>query len=181
MLHKEALALHLEIENPPGIVISLEAIGGLAAEAGRSEPAARLLGASTALRGEQGYARLPWESSQYECDLQLARDALSERQFQAAFTAGAKLSIEEEVTQACNGRGQSGPPNGGWQSLTDAEREVAALVAEGMTNREIAGLLFVSPGTVKNHLSHIFSKLGIEAARGAGTRGLTPGSATHMM
>ena len=63
---------------------------------------------------------------------------------------------------AANGRSEGAPRHGGWASLTEAERQVAALVAEGMTNGEIAKLLFVSPGTVKNHLPHIFSKLGVE-------------------
>ncbi len=49
----------------------------------------------------------------------------------------------------------------GWDSLTKREHEVAALVAEGMTNQGIAERLFIAPATVKNHLSHIFTKLNI--------------------
>ncbi len=43
--------------------------------------------------------------------------------------------------------------------LTDREREVLALIAEGYTNAEITERLVVSPKTVRNHISHIFSKL----------------------
>jgi DNA-binding NarL/FixJ family response regulator len=46
-------------------------------------------------------------------------------------------------------------------SLTKAERAVAELVAEGLTSRQIAEQLFVSPRTVDAHLSHIFRKLEI--------------------
>ena len=45
--------------------------------------------------------------------------------------------------------------------LTAREREVLLLVAEGMTNMEIAGMLYISEKTVKNHLSNIFEKLGV--------------------
>lgn len=51
----------------------------------------------------------------------------------------------------------------GWSSLTEAERGVGDLVAEGLTNREVAARLFVSPHTVDAHLRHIFHKLGIRS------------------
>jgi DNA-binding CsgD family transcriptional regulator len=46
-------------------------------------------------------------------------------------------------------------------ALTPAEERVAALVAEGRTNREVAAALFLSDRTVEGHLSHIFGKLGV--------------------
>jgi DNA-binding CsgD family transcriptional regulator len=49
----------------------------------------------------------------------------------------------------------------GWASLTEAERRVADLVAEGLTNRQVAARVFVSPHTVDFHLRQIFRKLGI--------------------
>lgn len=54
-------------------------------------------------------------------------------------------------------------PATGWESLTDTELAVARLVAEGLTNREAAGRLFVSPHTVNTHLRHIFGKLGVSS------------------
>lgn len=52
-------------------------------------------------------------------------------------------------------------PIEGWDSLTDTERRVAELVAEGLTNQEAGGRLFVSRHTVDFHLRQIFRKLGI--------------------
>jgi DNA-binding CsgD family transcriptional regulator len=49
------------------------------------------------------------------------------------------------------------------QGLTAAEQRVAALVAEGRTNREVAAALFLGQKTVETHLSHVYAKLGIRS------------------
>jgi DNA-binding CsgD family transcriptional regulator len=54
-------------------------------------------------------------------------------------------------------------PSTGWAALTRAELEVARLVAQGKTNREIADHLFVSPHTVNSHLRHIFAKVRVRS------------------
>jgi DNA-binding NarL/FixJ family response regulator len=62
----------------------------------------------------------------------------------------------------------------GWDSLTDAELKIAAMVAEGLSNPEIAQRLVTSPRTVGTHVSHILKKLGVasraEIAREAALR-----------
>jgi DNA-binding CsgD family transcriptional regulator len=52
-------------------------------------------------------------------------------------------------------------PVSGWASLTDTERTVSELVAQGLTNRQVADQLFMSTHTVAFHLRHVFRKLGI--------------------
>ena len=47
--------------------------------------------------------------------------------------------------------------------LTAAEQRVAALVAEGRTNREVAAALFLGERTVASHLTHIYAKLGVRS------------------
>lgn len=49
----------------------------------------------------------------------------------------------------------------GWNSLTDTERAVAELIAQGLTNRQAAARMFLSPHTVSAHLRRIFAKLDI--------------------
>jgi DNA-binding CsgD family transcriptional regulator len=66
---------------------------------------------------------------------------------------------------------QAERPVTGWDSLTDTERSVALLVAQGLTNRQVAARMFISPHTVKFHLSQVFRKLQlgsrVELARAA--------------
>jgi DNA-binding CsgD family transcriptional regulator len=75
-----------------------------------------------------------------------------------------------------------GDSSGSWATLTQAELKVIALVAEGLTNPEIAARLVVSPWTVQTHLKKIFRKLGVRgraelaaraARRGPGGPGYT--------
>jgi DNA-binding NarL/FixJ family response regulator len=48
-------------------------------------------------------------------------------------------------------------------ALTTREREVASLAARGLTNREIADNLYLSPRTVENHLQRVYDKLGVSS------------------
>ena len=67
--------------------------------------------------------------------------------------------IWAERTRAEMGRiGGRAPADGG---LTPSEERIAALVAEGRTNREVAAALFISDRTVESHLSNVYRKLGI--------------------
>jgi ATP/maltotriose-dependent transcriptional regulator MalT len=72
---------------------------------------------------------------------------------------------------------QSERPVSGWASLTDTERNIATLVAHGLTNPQVATRMFISPHTVKFHLRQIFRKLQIgsrvELARLAGNNAPT--------
>jgi DNA-binding CsgD family transcriptional regulator len=54
-------------------------------------------------------------------------------------------------------------PASGWEALTDSELQVVRLVAGGLTNRDAAERLFVSPHTVGTHLRHVFTKLDVNS------------------
>jgi DNA-binding CsgD family transcriptional regulator len=74
---------------------------------------------------------------------------------------GAALWAERARTELKRISGRAATPG----ALTPAEARVAALVAEGRTNREVAAALFVSERTVEGHLAHIFGKLGVRNRR----------------
>jgi len=81
--------------------------------------------------------------------------------FTQAWDQGQALTLDDAVAYATRRSGGRKRPATGWASLTPAEREVVRLVGEGLRNDAIAGRLFIAPGTVKVHLTHIFAKLGI--------------------
>ncbi len=60
-------------------------------------------------------------------------------------------------------------------SLTPREREVLTLLAPGRTNKEMAGILVVSPGTIKNHVQNIIRKLGVSDRTQAAIRAFEAG------
>ena len=172
-LHHQALALRTEIGDMPGLAASLEAVAATSAAVGRSNQAARALAAAQALRLARGYARTAAAAAGFEATRTFVRQALGDAPFEAAWADGAALSPESAATYLAKGRGRrQDRPKSGWASLTVAERDVATLAAEGLTNAEIARNLFVSANTVKTHLSRVFAKLGVSSRRDL-TRRLT--------
>jgi DNA-binding CsgD family transcriptional regulator len=69
--------------------------------------------------------------------------------------------LDDAVAYAARRGGGRKRPPAGWASLTPAELEVVRLIGAGLRNDAIAQRLFIAPGTVKVHVSHIFAKLGI--------------------
>jgi DNA-binding CsgD family transcriptional regulator len=75
----------------------------------------------------------------------------------------AGVVLRRRDAEAPNTRTGVNRPPSGWRSLTAAERTLASIVGQGLTNKEAAARLFVSPHTVDSHLRHIFRKLGINS------------------
>jgi DNA-binding CsgD family transcriptional regulator len=86
-----------------------------------------------------------------------AREAI-----EAALTGFEQLGAATWIEKA---RGELGRIGGRTreEGLTTAERRVAALVAEGRTNREVAAALFLGERTVETHLTHVYAKLGVRS------------------
>lgn len=156
-----ALAVMVEAAERLGIVDALEVLGGLATETEGWNEAARLLAAGQALRDAMGYVRFPRDRERFDVDIAAARAAMGDEAFDVAFAAGAALSMEEAIAYARRARGERKRPTAGWASLTPTELEVVRLAKDGLTNPQIGEKMFISRGTVKVHLSHIFAKLGV--------------------
>jgi DNA-binding NarL/FixJ family response regulator len=82
--------------------------------------------------------------------------------------AAAALSVLVGVVQPAEEAGAAHP-------LTTKELEVLGLLAKGLSNRDIAGTLVVSPATVKSHLAHIYEKLGVSSRQEAVGRAIELG------
>jgi DNA-binding CsgD family transcriptional regulator len=175
-LHHEALNAAVEAESVLFVPMQLEAIAGVVTLREGFSEAARLLGAAEAARDTYGLVRYAVDESGYQADVNRVRNGLSQSDLLTAWQQGRAMSLDEAVAYSARGRGERKRPSLGWASLTPTEVEVVCQVAEGLTNPQIAGRLFVSRSTVKTHLSHIFAKLGVstraELAAAATRRGL---------
>lgn len=90
----------------------------------------------------------------------LLKDVSADELVRAIRSAHAgRATLSPEAAQALV-HAASQPPAPGYD-LTERERAVLALMVEGLNNTQIAGKLVVSPSTIKSHVSHILSKLGV--------------------
>jgi NarL family two-component system response regulator LiaR len=90
----------------------------------------------------------------------LLKDVSADELAQAIRAAHAgRATLSPEAAQAL-ARAATQPPTPG-QDLTKRERDVLALLVEGLNNTQIADRLVVSPSTIKSHVSHILAKLGV--------------------
>ena len=157
----------------------IELLGVLAAARERFPDAARLLAAADAARRPLLYLAPGFTANRAAAAraVSQARQALGEDRFTQARKEGQGLTLDDAVAYAARKGGGRKRPATGWASLTPAELEVVRLVSEGLRNDAIARRLFIAPGTVKVHLSHIFAKLGIatraELAAQAASQDLT--------
>ncbi|MGO9658049.1 MAG: helix-turn-helix transcriptional regulator [Acidimicrobiales bacterium] len=141
------------------VVDFLELLALVVAGTGKYVEAGRLLASASTERERLGYVRFPVDQPDVEMGMVQIEAALGPTGLGAAWSEGASLSVDEAVEYARRRRGERGRPSAGWASLTPTELKVVKLVVEGLTNAEIGGRLFVSTGTVKSHLNHIFDKL----------------------
>ena len=156
-----ALATFVRLGRRPDIVTAIEQLGCVAASLDSGAESLRCFGAAEAARTEIGLATpapvadaiARWRAALVE---PLGADAVEEYSAE-----GSALGLDRAVEYVSRARGERKRPNAGWASLTPTERRVVELVAEGLTNPQIAEQMFIARGTVKVHVSHIFAKLGL--------------------
>jgi DNA-binding CsgD family transcriptional regulator len=145
----------------------------------RFADAARLLAAADAARRPLRYLAPGFTANRAAAARATSQSmhALGDDRFTEAWDEGHALTLDDAVAYAARKGGGRKRPTTGWASLTPAELEVVRLVSEGLQNDAIARRLFIAPGTVKVHLTHIFTKLGIttraELAAQAAAKDLT--------
>jgi len=156
------------------------------AKLGRPLRAARLIGAAETLRDTLGATLPPVNQGTLDATLAIIGPQLGEAERAAAEADGRRMTLEEAIAEAMNlGGPQQQPaataaPQGGLvEPLTQREREVAVLLAQGASDREIAAALTIAVSTAGVHVRNIRGKLGLnsrwQVADWAIANGLTPG------
>ena len=167
----ESLALQRELGNAQGIAECLTALAGTVAATGRPERATQILAAGMAQLEAIGVPLAPADHAALTRDLAATREQLGIPAWERACATGRALSTEDAValallddpttvaatvaTSAVDPRHRESVST----RLSRREREVTALVARGLSNREIAAALNIAEKTVANHVDHIMTKL----------------------
>ncbi len=181
----KALTMKIQLGDTVGIAHGLRVLGFLAGVQGRYERAAVLLGAAPTLWEHVGYhyTGVPLLEELHRRTAQAAIDSLGEARYARLREAGAGQPLDEVIALALGSASQPGPelvpgtatapPSGAPSAssaalpatgpLTGREVQIAQLVANGLTNKEIARRMAVSKRTVDAHVDHIFAKLGISS------------------
>ncbi len=174
-LEEQALRLMREVDDRSGVALCVTAVGWAAAAGGDADRAARLTGAAGAV-WRSVPAQLPAPlTAVHDRWTAVARRALGERRWAAGHAEGSSLERSAAITLALGeepGGSRAAPPVAG--PLTRRQEEVADLVTQGLTDREIAARLVISPRTAESHVEQILARLGFrsraEIAAWAATR-----------
>ncbi|POX39004.1 LuxR family transcriptional regulator [Streptomyces sp. Ru73] len=168
---REGIRSKAALRDTMGIAHFLEGFAWYAAEQGHFERVGALQGAADALwrkAAKEARFAIPVLHELHDNAAALAREALGADAFHRAFTEGGSLTLAEAVELALDEDFTKMPElpvraGGPADELTPRERQVAALVTRGLTNREIAEKLVVSKRTVDSHIEHILAKLGFSS------------------
>jgi len=160
----EALRIRRDFDNAVGTAQCLGTLAWIAATERQYQRSARLLGAADGVWHAIEATPFPHLMSyRSECEKDVRR-ALGERAFESSYRAGCEGRLSENVAFALGEQeAPADEPLDGSAALTPRERQIADLVADGMSNKEIADSLVISKRTAEAHVEHILSKLGFSS------------------
>jgi ATP/maltotriose-dependent transcriptional regulator MalT len=185
--YQESLALRQQTGEQDGIAAALEGVAGVAAARGQARSAGRLFAAAEALRTAINVPPAPADRARRDRGIAAARTQVEAADFEEAGEQGRAMPLAEAIAaaeqltllpQATAASAQATTPSTGPQrapsgqhdfGLTAREIEVLHLVTVGLTTRQIAERLIISPRTADAHLRSIYAKLGV-TSRSAATR-----------
>src|SRR5262249_42878717 len=147
----------------------LETYAWMVAEGGAYHRAATLLGYADRVRQSSGIARIYVEAAQQEHERSLAIivPALGQKTYRAVHERGLAMTIDDGMAfvldQKMPTKPASAPSARTTSSLTRREQEIATLVSQGLTSKQIRAKLVVSERTVETHIWNILNKLGFNS------------------
>ncbi len=167
-LLRESIGIARETGDQATTAYCLERFADLSSAGERFDRAARLFGAADALRQASSSSRSPADALNLETAIAGVRAELDESAWTRAWNEGRTMSLQQAVEYALSPPEPALPspaprPTADAQvaSLTPREREIVGLIAQGLTNRQIAHRLVLSQRTVDTHGFNIMRKLGL--------------------
>jgi DNA-binding CsgD family transcriptional regulator len=163
-LYEQALRIAYQVDDRIGQFYLLAALAYHAATQGQARVAAQLLGASDTIRAGAGAVVMAMLAPYVEMAEEQAMKRLGRSKYLTEFENGrhlgreaaVRLALGEPVTAAVEHHRRDG-------ALAKRENNVARLVAEGLSNKQIAARLFISERTVDSHVRSILNKLGFNS------------------
>jgi predicted ATPase/DNA-binding CsgD family transcriptional regulator len=158
----EALRIYTDLNDPRGVAQCLEAFAHVAGERALYGSAARLIGAAAALRARVAAHQPDTEQARTAAMERVLARALGPHDADTVMNAGRTMSVPQATDLAlavASGTAPGDADRSPQVPLTPRERQVAALVASGRTNRQIGRVLGISEKTTEVHLHHVMSKL----------------------
>lgn len=165
-LARQSLRLKYDFDDELGIALVLGVLAGAAADTGKFERAACLIGIAERTWRALGTgvaAFGPQLAQSYLAVADRTRSHLGDK-YSSAFSAGARMNAERRQRFVLSDTTTDSAPQAAPKpdALSRREREVAILLARGLTNRQIADQLVLSHRTVEGHVEHILAKLGFQ-------------------
>jgi predicted ATPase/DNA-binding CsgD family transcriptional regulator len=162
----EGLRLARQLDDRVAQFHMLGALGCCAAASHEPRLAARLFGAMENIRAEAGAAVNAGMAPALTQGAESVRGVLGQVRFESEFNAGQRLSRDAAARLALREQAYpaaANPPHGSAGVLGKRETDVARLVADGLSNKEIGTRLFISERTVESHVRGIMNKLGFNS------------------
>jgi predicted ATPase/DNA-binding CsgD family transcriptional regulator len=166
-LAREAVVCKHVVDDRNGLTMALETLASMAAERGRYERASILLGLAQRVRDLSSITLIELFRQQHERSMSVITRGIGQKAFNAASARGRAMTIDEGVAFAVadTPAHKPAPPvrSAPGTELTRRQLEIARLIAEDLTNKQIAARLFLSERTVETHITNILNRLGLNS------------------
>jgi len=161
----ESLSVRMEISDKGGIAWCLEKLAEAKKDQAQFEEAAKIFGQAEALRAPIGSVIDPADRADYSRIISGLQSALGMDAFAALWAEGAAMPIDGVIELALSEPEMESTraEKEKFGGLTAREREVASLIAQGKSNREIAEAMTVGVKTIETYVTRILNKLGFDS------------------